>query len=295
MSEELVKQNVSSTTTTPFVLTKIDKESILDEILNDSVSKFPFLKAPQYFEDLSLGDLKISGVANKNNEKIDTESLTKLNFQNTNGENNTNLKANVNTNVKVNQDEIITYNLNSNYNLNKDEKLNLGFSKYYTALKRIQTFQKNNDIKGFQNYLSESQNKLIKVLLNLKKLNKDLQTDNQDNLNNTYKRIGDNEGFNINQIKDFHSCIKKYEAFQLYLQTFNKQLQTLEPQIINSIQVLWPDILKILDGEWINDLLLSRLELSILRIANFELQEKVRKIIITLFRKAELISNNNVT
>ena len=295
MSEELVNQKVSSTTTTPFIITKIDKESILEEILNDSVSKFPFLNAPQYFEDLSLGDLKISGVATKNNEKFETETLTKLNFQNTNGENNSNLKVNVNTNVKVNHDEIITNNLNTNNNFNNDEKLTLSFSKYYTALKRIQTFQKNNDIKGFQNYLSESQNKLIRVLLNLKKLNKEIQTDNQNNLNNTYKRIGDNEGFNINQIKDFHLCIKKYEAFQLYLQTFNKQLPTLEPQIVNSIQVLWPDILKILDGEWINDLLLSRLELSILRIANFELQEKVRKIIITLFKKAELISNNNVT
>ncbi len=258
-------------------MSEVERISIIDEVLKELGQKFPFVRSPQYFEDLDMGDLQIV-TSQGNRKEIDDSSVIPNQIQ-----------------IKTDSEKEGVYDFQENSSFSSSEFLSLDFkfSHYIDLLKKIQFFQANKDTIGYSNWVNQPKNTSARIFLGLKKYAKDMQTKNPKILDEIYSRIASQEKLSSKQIQDVQSKIKRYDLLQKYISEFSQSLQKEETELVTVVKVLWPDVIKNLDSEWNLELLLSRLDLAMVNIASFVLQAKSRSLLQNIFVKAESIYTTN--
>ena len=182
-----------------------------------------------------------------------------------------------------------------NNNTEQAAKIAFSFQDYLRAIQKLQIFQKTNDKEAYQEWLERQGQEGARLFIALRKWEKRNPNAGSELLQNKYIELAQGEnGITAEQVRNLHQYIKCFAEMQLLLSRFSQTVRNQSKDMIQGVQAIWPDLKSILDGEWLADLMLSRLEVPILKISNLNTQTSIKRLLAAFFKKAEMISRQHL-
>lgn len=172
------------------------------------------------------------------------------------------------------------------------ESLVFAFQDYLNTIKKLQIFQNANDSAAYQEWIAKESRKGARLFIALRKWGKRIEAKDLAAWQNKYVELAkDEKSISPEQVTDLHKNIKCFDAMQTLLGRFRQVVAKQPKGIAQAIQMIWPEVKSILNGEWSSELMLSRLELATLKVTDPSVQIKVKALLNALFQKAEMISH----
>ena len=177
----------------------------------------------------------------------------------------------------------------------KVENIAFSFQDYLRTIKKLKIFQNTNDSEAYKEWRGRRGQEGVRLFIALRKLEKGMQGADPEALRSKYTELAQKEdNITSEQVKNLHQHIKCFDDMQLLLARFSQAVRKQSRDIAQAIQALWPELKSILDGEWSAELMLSRLELPILKISDLSTQVNIKRLLNALFERAEMISRQHL-
>ena len=176
------------------------------------------------------------------------------------------------------------------------------FQDYLNVIKKLKIFHNTNDKEAYQEWMERRGNEGARLFIALRRWEKSrgakaIHSPGSASslaLESKYVELAQNEN-NIQplQVKKLHQYIKCFDEMRLVLRRFSQIVRSQPKEILQGIQMIWPDFKVILDGEWSTELMLSRLEVPLVKIGEPRVGKRIESLLEALCKKAEAISRKH--
>ena len=183
---------------------------------------------------------------------------------------------------------------------NISEEISFTFQKYLNTIKKLQIFQTSNDTKGYREWAQRRGEEGIRLFIALRKWGRQrkeggLNPASASSPQNKYEELAQSEeNIHPEQVKKLEQRIRCFDDMQVLLGRFKQVLRNQPKDLVQGVQLIWPDFKAVLDSEWSSELMLSRIEVFILKIEDVNIQAKIKNLLGALCKQAEAISSKYV-
>ncbi len=168
-------------------------------------------------------------------------------------------------------------------------QFDLTYNRYLSLHKKLYIFQMTNDAIGYKKWLNEPNRELERIFIAIQKASKKLKGSEQNAPEDILRTIAQKEFVTTQQIKDLYTKIQNIDQLQKIITRFNQVLRQQDKDTIRAVSGLWKEIKTILSGEWLLEVMLSQLEVPLIKIPEEHIKGKVKKLMTLLFENAEKI------
>ena len=184
---------------------------------------------------------------------------------------------------------------NSQNNDRSRKDIAFSFQDYLRTIKRIQIFQNTNDEEGYREWTKRRGQEGMRLFIALRKWGKKAQDASSEFSQSKYAELAQAEdNITAEQVKNLHQRIKCFDDMQPLLTRFSQVVRNQSKNTVQAVQLIWPEFKSIIDGEWSAELMLSRLEVPILKINDLKMQANIKHLLNAFFKRAEAISHRHL-
>ncbi len=173
----------------------------------------------------------------------------------------------------------------------KKQTLSLSFTAYIETIKKLRIYQSTNDAAGFNQWIKIA-GVNARLLVTLRKLSSSIKPEDTLRWQRKYTELANRENCSYKQVANFHQHIFCFDEMRNVIAQFSQNVQRRPQPIPQTLQIIWPNLIKILNGQWSENIIFPPLEQALHeKIKDAKLRQVIMGLLKPLMTRACMIAD----